>query len=66
MKKIFAIVSSLFLVSIVTAKAEIGIGISGAVHSFDASGSETTRTSIHTAVVYTCQHYDLHLCKHTR
>jgi hypothetical protein len=45
MKKIFAIVSSLFLVSIVTAKAEIGIGISGAVHSFDASGSETTRSS---------------------
>ena len=46
MRKIIAIVSSLFLVTIISAKAEtIGIGVSGALHMLEASGTETTRTS---------------------
>ncbi len=45
MKKLIAIVSSLFLVSIISAKAEIGIGVSGAYHMIEGDGSETTRTS---------------------
>ena len=45
MKKIIAIVSSLFFVTITTANADMGIGISGAIHQLDASGTETTRTS---------------------
>ena len=45
MKKLISIVSSLILVSTVTAYAEVGIGISGAMMSIDGDGSETTRTS---------------------
>ena len=45
MKKLLSIVSSLILVSTITAKAEIGMGISGAFISVDGDGSETTRTS---------------------
>ena len=45
MKKLLSIVSSLILVSTITAYAEIGIGISGAMMSIDGDGTETTRTS---------------------
>ena len=45
MKKLITSISSLLLVTMVSAKAEIGIGISGAMHLIDGSGSETTRTS---------------------
>lgn len=45
MKKLVSLISSLFLISIVSANAEMGIGISGAAHMIDGSGSETTRTS---------------------
>jgi len=45
MKKLIAIVSSLFLVTSISAKAEMGMGISGAVHMLDGSGTETTRQS---------------------
>ena len=45
MKKLIAIVSSLFLVTTISAKAEMGIGISGAFHMFDGDGTETTRQS---------------------
>ena len=45
MKKLITSISSLLLVTMVSAKAEIGIGISGAMHLIDGTGSETTRTS---------------------
>ena len=45
MKKIITILTPLFLLLTVVAKAEVGIGITGAFHSFDASGTETTRES---------------------
>ena len=45
MKKLIAIVSSLFLVTTISAKAEIGIGISGAAHFLDVDGDEITRQS---------------------
>ena len=46
MNKIIAIFLSLTFLSIQAAKAEnFGIGISGAVHMLDASGTETTRQS---------------------
>ncbi len=45
MKKLLTLVSSLFLVSIISAKAELGIGVSGAFHMLEGDGSETTRTS---------------------
>ena len=45
MKKLITSISSLLLLTIVSAKAEIGIGISGAMHLIDGSGTETTRTS---------------------
>ena len=46
MKKIIAIFLSLTFLSIQAAKAEgFGMGISGAVHMFDVSGTETTRQS---------------------
>ena len=45
MKKIVTLISSLFFLTIVSAKAEIGIGISGALHMIEGSGTETTRTS---------------------
>ena len=45
MKKLLTLVSSLFLVSIISAKADLGIGVSGAFHMLEGDGSETTRTS---------------------
>ena len=45
MKKLITSISSLLLLTIVSAKAEIGIGISGALHLIDGTGEETTRTS---------------------
>ena len=46
MKKIIAIFLSLTFLSIQAVKAEgFGMGISGAVHMFDATGTETTRQS---------------------
>ena len=45
MKKLISLISSSLLITIVSAKAEIGIGISGAMHYIDASGTETTRQS---------------------
>ena len=44
MKKLIATVSAILFVTL-AAKAEIGVGITGAVHSIDASGTETTRQS---------------------
>ena len=45
MKKIITILLSFLFISFQAAKAEIGIGITGAYHMFEASGTETTRTS---------------------
>lgn len=45
MKKLVNLVISLFLLSTISLKAEVGIGITGALHMLDASGSETTRQS---------------------
>ena len=45
MKKITAIILSFIFISLQAAKAEIGIGITGAVHLFHAEGTETTRQS---------------------
>mgnify|MGYP005992209611 CR=1 FL=1 len=45
MKKTITILLSLFFISTQAAKAEFGMGITGAVHFLDASGTETTRTS---------------------
>ena len=44
MKKIITTVGSILLLTIVSAKAEIGIGISG-MHFISGDGTETTRTS---------------------
>ena len=45
MKKLTAIVLSLFLFGVYAAKAEVGIGITGGYHMLDTSGTETTRSS---------------------
>ena len=45
MRKYIAIFTSLILVSISSAKAESVIGITGAYHMLDASGTETIRSS---------------------
>lgn len=45
MKKIITILLSFLFISFQAVKAEVGIGITGAVHIFDASGTETTRQS---------------------
>lgn len=45
MKRLITFISSFLLVTIVTANAEIGVGISGSFHNIDASGTETTRQS---------------------
>ncbi len=45
MKKLIAIVCSLFLVAITSAKAELGVGVTIAGHMIDGSGTETTRQS---------------------
>ena len=44
MKKLIATISAILFVT-VAAKAEIGVGVTGAIHSIDASGTETTRQS---------------------
>ena len=45
MKKLISVISALFFVATVSAKAEVGIGIAGAMHLLDGSGAETTRQS---------------------
>ena len=45
MKKLYSILTSLILLTFTSAKADIGIGVSGALHMLDASGAETTRQS---------------------
>ncbi len=45
MKKLVSIISSLILFTIVSANAEMGIGLSGAAHLIEGSGTETTRDS---------------------
>jgi hypothetical protein len=45
MKKIIAIALSFLFISLQSVKAEMGIGVTAAAHMFDASGTETTRTS---------------------
>ena len=45
MKKLVAIVCSLFLLTTISAKAEMGIGISGAFHMLEGDGTEITRSS---------------------
>jgi len=45
MKKISLVILSFLFLSLQAVKAEIGVGISGAVHFLDASGTETTRQS---------------------
>ena len=44
MRKLIATISAILFVT-VAAKAEIGVGVTGAIHSIDASGTETTRQS---------------------
>ena len=46
MKKLLSLFSIISLMTIVSAKADIGIGVSGAMHFIDGSGTETTRTSL--------------------
>ena len=45
MKKFTTILLSFLFISFQAVKAEVGIGITGAMHFLDASGTETTRTS---------------------
>ena len=45
MKKLTTIVLSFLFLTLNAAKAEFAIGITGALHSLDASGTETIRTS---------------------
>ena len=45
LKRIISIFASLFLLLTFSAKAEMGIGITGAYHMLDAEGSETVRSS---------------------
>ena len=45
MKKLIAIVLSFIFLTFQTAKAEVAVGITGAVHMFDATGTETARQS---------------------
>tara|TARA_B100001564_G_C20440669_1_gene578802 strand:+ start:72 stop:716 length:645 start_codon:yes stop_codon:yes gene_type:complete len=45
MKKLTSLISSVLFLTIVSAKADIGIGISGAFHLIDGDGKEITRTS---------------------
>ena len=46
MKKLISILVSLFLISTLSAKAEVGIGITGAMYSVDISGTETTNKAV--------------------
>tara|TARA_Y100000591_G_scaffold121253_1_gene103507 strand:- start:1449 stop:2093 length:645 start_codon:yes stop_codon:yes gene_type:complete len=45
MKKNIAIFLSFIFLAFQTAKAEVSVGFTGALHMFDVSGTETTRTS---------------------
>tara|TARA_B100000575_G_C23005834_1_gene579513 strand:+ start:218 stop:886 length:669 start_codon:yes stop_codon:yes gene_type:complete len=45
MKRFITILLSFLFISFQSAKAEFGVGITGALHMFDASGTETTRSS---------------------
>ena len=45
MKKTILVLISFLFISFQAVKAEIGVGITGAAHFLDASGTETTRTS---------------------
>ena len=45
MKKIITILLSFLFISFQSVKAEMGVGITGAYHMFEADGTETTRTS---------------------
>ena len=45
MKKILTILLSFLFISFQAAKAEFGMGITAAVHMFEADGTETTRSS---------------------
>ena len=45
MKKLLSIISLLFFVTSFSAKAEMGIGITGAAHNVGGDGEETTRSS---------------------
>ncbi len=45
MKKLLTAVLSVVFLTTFSAKAEFGIGVSGAFHNMDASGTETTRQS---------------------
>ena len=45
MRKVITILLSFLFISFQTAKADVGIGVTGALHMFDASGTETTRSS---------------------
>ena len=45
MKRIITILLSFLFISFQSVKADIGMGLTGALHMFDATGTETTRTS---------------------
>ena len=45
MKKFVTILFSFLFISFQSVKADMGVGITGAVHMFDVSGTETTRSS---------------------
>ncbi len=45
MKKVITILLSFLFISFQSVKADIGMGLTGAIHMFDATGTETTRTS---------------------
>ena len=45
MKKTILVLISFLFISFQAVKAEVGVGITGAAHFLDASGTETTRTS---------------------
>ncbi len=45
MKKLISLISSSILLTIVAAKADYGVGITGAIHYLDASGTEIARNS---------------------
>lgn len=49
MKKIITILLSFLFLSFQTVKAEVGVGITAAMHMFDATGVEFTRTTLEQA-----------------
>ncbi len=46
MKKIITVLLSFLFISFQAVKADFGMGITGAAHFFDVTGTETTRTSL--------------------